>query len=197
VRYQDYRQMLERQKDIDAVVIATPDHMHGDDRAGGDGSRQARYVQKPLTWSVAEPATLRAGEEYPRRHADGQPGTTRGTMRGPRVETCGRRDRRREGSARLDETGRSAMAQGIASEAKTPPPSGFRWNGPGLESRSPRRWPATIPAGKARVDLFLGVAAVRRYNPSITVQLARLDGLGLRRDSGDMGAHLMDHSCGR
>jgi len=27
-RYDDFRQMLDRQKDIDGVVIATPDHMH-------------------------------------------------------------------------------------------------------------------------------------------------------------------------
>src|SRR5581483_924965 len=27
-RYQDYREMLDRQKDIDGVVVATPDHMH-------------------------------------------------------------------------------------------------------------------------------------------------------------------------
>ena len=27
-RYQDYREMLDRQKDIDAVVVATADHMH-------------------------------------------------------------------------------------------------------------------------------------------------------------------------
>ena len=28
VKYKDYRVMLEKQKDIDAVVIATPDHTH-------------------------------------------------------------------------------------------------------------------------------------------------------------------------
>ena len=27
-RYKDYREMLEKQKDIDAIIIATPDHMH-------------------------------------------------------------------------------------------------------------------------------------------------------------------------
>ena len=41
-KYQDYREMFEKQKDIDAVIIATPDHMHGADRVGRDGARQAR-----------------------------------------------------------------------------------------------------------------------------------------------------------
>ena len=40
--YRDFRVMLEQQKDIDAVVVATPDHMHAADCDGGDGSQQAR-----------------------------------------------------------------------------------------------------------------------------------------------------------
>ena len=32
--YTDYREMLEKEKDIDAVVIATPDHTHADDHDG-------------------------------------------------------------------------------------------------------------------------------------------------------------------
>ena len=37
----DYREMLEKQKDIDAVLIATPDHSHRD---GCDQSRQTRLL---------------------------------------------------------------------------------------------------------------------------------------------------------
>ena len=40
--YKDYRVMLEKQKDIDAVVVATPDHTHAARRRGGDAAGQAR-----------------------------------------------------------------------------------------------------------------------------------------------------------
>ena len=55
-RYQDYRQMFDRQKDIDAVVIATPDHSTRVALAAMDLGKHV-YVQKPLTWSVEEAAS--------------------------------------------------------------------------------------------------------------------------------------------
>ena len=57
-RHQDYRQMLDKQKDIDAVVIATPDHMHAAIALAAMDLGKHVYVQKPLTWSVAEARQL-------------------------------------------------------------------------------------------------------------------------------------------
>lgn len=54
VRYKDYRVMLEKQKDIDAVVIATPDHTHTVIAAAAMESGKHVYLQKPLTHSVWE-----------------------------------------------------------------------------------------------------------------------------------------------
>ncbi|MGH9308827.1 MAG: Gfo/Idh/MocA family oxidoreductase, partial [Vicinamibacterales bacterium] len=53
-KYRDYRQMLEKQKDIDAVIVATPDHMHAPIAAMAMDLGKHVYVQKPLCWSVEE-----------------------------------------------------------------------------------------------------------------------------------------------
>lgn len=57
-RYSDYRKMLEQQKDIDAVVIATPDHMHATIALACMDLGKAVYVQKPLTWCIDEARRL-------------------------------------------------------------------------------------------------------------------------------------------
>jgi predicted dehydrogenase len=53
-RYNDYREMLEKHKNIDAVVIATPDHGHAVQTLAAMDLGKHVYVQKPLCWSVEE-----------------------------------------------------------------------------------------------------------------------------------------------
>jgi predicted dehydrogenase len=53
-KYQDYREMLEKQKDIDAVMVATPDHMHAVIASNAMDLGKHVYVQKPMCWSVHE-----------------------------------------------------------------------------------------------------------------------------------------------
>ena len=57
-KYADYREMLEKQKDIDGVVVATPDHMHAVIALAAMDLGKHVYVQKPLTWSVDEARRL-------------------------------------------------------------------------------------------------------------------------------------------
>jgi len=57
-RYGDFREMLARERDLDAVVIATPDHLHAVMAQACMEEGKHVYVQKPLTWSVHEARVL-------------------------------------------------------------------------------------------------------------------------------------------
>ena len=52
--YSDYRVMLEKEKNIDAVTVATPDHHHAPAAMHAMHARKHVYVEKPLTHTVWE-----------------------------------------------------------------------------------------------------------------------------------------------
>ena len=56
--YKDFRVMLDQQKDIDAVIVATPDHSHALIAMAAMERKKHVYVQKPLTHSVHEARLL-------------------------------------------------------------------------------------------------------------------------------------------
>jgi len=59
-QYKDFRVMLEKQKDIDAVVIATPDHIHAVAAMTAIQLGKHVYCEKPLTHSIDEARKLAA-----------------------------------------------------------------------------------------------------------------------------------------
>src|SRR6266852_5020299 len=57
--YRDYRKMLEEIKEIDAVIVATPDHHHAPASIMAMKLGKHVYCQKPLTHSVYEARMMR------------------------------------------------------------------------------------------------------------------------------------------
>lgn len=52
--HRDYRRLIEEQKDIDAVLVATPDHVHTPASIMAMQAGRHVYVEKPLAHSVGE-----------------------------------------------------------------------------------------------------------------------------------------------
>ena len=59
-KFNDYRVMLEKQKDIDAVVVAIPDHMHAFVATAAMQLGKHVYVEKPMAHSIVEVHKLAA-----------------------------------------------------------------------------------------------------------------------------------------
>ena len=128
VRYKDYRVMLEKQKDIDGVIVATPDHAHAVIAMAAMQLGKHVYVQKPLTRTVSE---ARALTEAARKYKV--------------ITQMGNQGRSGEGVRLIDEwlrdgaigdvtevhcwTNRPIWPQGMQRPADTPPvPDGLDWD---------------------------------------------------------------------
>ena len=74
-KYKDFRQMLDKEKNIDAVTVVIPDHMHATVALAAMQRGKHVYVEKPLTRTPWEARLLtEAAAQLQGRDADGQQG---------------------------------------------------------------------------------------------------------------------------
>jgi len=139
-KFKDYRVMLEKQNDIDAVIVTIPDHMHAAAALTAMQLGKHVYVQKPLAHTVWECRELqKAAEKYKVATQMGNQGySNEGTRQCAEMIWNGEIGNVTEVHAW---TNRPAWPQGITeTPTSAPVPSWLDW------------------------DLWLGVAAKRDYS---------------------------------
>ena len=96
--YQDWRELLDKEKDLNSVNVSTPDHMHAPITMRAMQQGLHVYTQKPLTQTIYEARQLTAGgRREEARHADGHPDPLAPGPPHGRRDDPGRGDRQGEG----------------------------------------------------------------------------------------------------
>jgi len=175
--YHDYRLMLDQQKDIDGVVIGTPDHTHAVISMAAIKHGKHVYCQKPLTHTVYEARMLaQAAKEY---KVATQMGIQGHSMEGHRL-VC------------------EWVAAGLIGEVREVDAwcslTYYPWGHAGWSSRWPEHLPKDTPPAPVSLDwdLWIGPAAMRPYHRAYHPATWRCFwdfGCGMM---GDRGAHTLD-----
>jgi predicted dehydrogenase len=196
-RYTDYREMLEKQKDIDAVVVATPDHMHTPIALAAMDLRKHVYVQKPLTWCVDEARQLvkRAKETKVATQMGNQGHSANEARLAVEYIQSGAIGEVREIHVWTNRP-LGFWPQGIPRPAPLMVPAdSLKWDGDGVNARLAAALSGNYPIPDTLAwDSFLGVGPTVPYHPIYHPFNWRgwVDwGCG---PIGDMGAHLLDVS---
>lgn len=194
-RHRDYREMLDQQKDIDAVVVATPDHVHAAIAIAAMDLGKHVFVQKPLTWSVDEARTL--AEKARRKKVVTQMGNQGHSWDDGRkvVEwvQAGAIGDVREVHVWTNRP-LAYWPQGIPRPQPQRIATELRWNMPGVMARLANAMGLYSLPDTLAWDLFLGPAPMVEYHPVYHPFNWRgwVDwGVGA---IGDMGSHLIDHA---
>ena len=193
-RYTDFREMLEKQKDIDGVLVATPDHLHAIIASAAMDLDKHVYVQKPLTWSVAEARHL--AKKAKEKNVATQMGNQGHSSDDARVINehiaAGTIGEVREVHVWTNRP-LTHWPQGIPRREKLATDT-LSWNMQGVMQRLANAMAGDYaPPSGLRWDLFLGPSAQTAYHPVYHPFNWRgwvEWGCGAL---GDMGAHLIDH----
>jgi len=167
--YTDWRQMLEKEKSIDAVMIGTPDHNHAPIAAAFMRQKKHIYIEKPMCKTIFECRKLaEIAKEY------------------NVVTQMGNQGHASEGARLINEWIQSG-AIGLVREVH------LSTNRPiWPQGNIPRPSGAPVPK-TLNWDVWLGPAPKKDYHPDI----CHFNWRGLRDYGtgalGDMGAHIYDH----